>query len=110
MYNLPVHVILIIIQFCGRYFVQVIKVFCDSSILKSCNILEVIMKCTWLWQRTSSGEDPALQQTGQRVREAYRQVIEPDSDEIQEEMVRKFYNFLDKCDIFQSENDTLINP
>lgn len=36
--------------------------------------------------RTSSGEDPALQQTGQRVREAYRQVIEPDSDEIQEEM------------------------
>uniref|UniRef100_K1S636 Uncharacterized protein n=1 Tax=Magallana gigas TaxID=29159 RepID=K1S636_MAGGI len=37
--------------------------------------------------RTSSGEDPALQQTGQRVREAYRQVIEPDSDEIQEEMV-----------------------
>uniref|UniRef100_A0A8W8KCS9 Centrosomal protein of 89 kDa n=1 Tax=Magallana gigas TaxID=29159 RepID=A0A8W8KCS9_MAGGI len=37
-------------------------------------------------KRTSSGEDPALQQTGQRVREAYRQVIEPDSDEIQEEM------------------------
>lgn len=66
------------------------------------------MKCPWLLQRTSSGEDPALQQTGQRVREAYRQVIEPDSDEIQEEMVQKFYNFLDKCDIFQSEN--LINP
>lgn len=40
-----------------------------------------------IWQRTSSGEDPTLQQTGQRVREAYRQVIEPDSDEIQEEMV-----------------------
>ncbi|XP_078338059.1 centrosomal protein of 89 kDa-like isoform X3 [Crassostrea virginica] len=37
-------------------------------------------------KRTSSGEDPTLQQTGQRVREAYRQVIEPDSDEIQEEM------------------------
>lgn len=40
------------------------------------------------WQRTTSVEDPTLQQTGQRVQEAYRQVIEPDSDEFQEEMVK----------------------
>lgn len=80
MYNL--------IKFCERNVVQVIK--CDSSIFQSWNILKVIIKWPWLWQRTSSGEDPALQQTGQRVREAYRQVIEPDSDEIQEEMVGKF--------------------
>ncbi|XP_048773263.2 centrosomal protein of 89 kDa-like isoform X2 [Ostrea edulis] len=37
-------------------------------------------------KRTTSVEDPTLQQTGQRVQEAYRQVIEPDSDEFQEEM------------------------
>ncbi|XP_062620502.1 centrosomal protein of 89 kDa-like isoform X3 [Saccostrea cucullata] len=37
-------------------------------------------------KRTSQAEDATLQQTGQRVREAYRQVIDPDSDEIQEEM------------------------
>ena len=57
-----------------------------------------------IWQRTSSGEDPTLQQTGQRVREAYRQVIEPDSDEIQEEMVTlnfEYWSVLIELDVYK---------